>query len=135
SSVLDELIDKDAEKLRQDVELIDGIYGDFDVEEYLKGEIAPVFFGSALNNFGIKELLEKFLEIAPFPQARQSSERKVDPDEKKFSGFIFKIHANLDPRHRDRIAFLRVCSGKFERNKFFKHVRLNKDIKFASPFT
>jgi peptide chain release factor 3 len=133
--LLDELLDKDAEKLRQDVELIEGVYGDFKIEEYLEGREAPVFFGSALNNFGIKELLEKFLEIAPFPQARQSSERQVEPDENKFSGFIFKIHANLDPRHRDRIAFLRVCSGEFERNKFFHHVRLHKNMKFASPFT
>ena len=135
SPLLDELIDKDAIRLRQDVELIDGVYGDFDVNDYLSGEVAPVFFGSALNNFGIKELLEKFLEIAPFPQARQSDERKVMPEETKFTGFVFKIHANLDPRHRDRIAFLRVCSGKFERNKFFHHVRLNKNMKFASPFT
>ncbi|MFM6983847.1 MAG: peptide chain release factor 3 [Chitinophagaceae bacterium] len=135
SPQLDELIDRDADKLRADVELIEGIYGEFNVEDYLKGELAPVFFGSALNNFGIKELLEKFLEVAPFPQARTSSERQVNPDEPKFSGFIFKIHANLDPRHRDRIAFLRVCSGKFERNKFFHHVRLDKNMKFASPFT
>ncbi len=135
SSLLDELIDKDAVKLRQDVELIDGVYGDFEVSGYLSGEVAPVFFGSALNNFGIKELLEKFLEIAPFPQSRMSDTRMVEPDENKFSGFIFKIHANLDPRHRDRIAFLRVCSGKFERNKFFYHVRLEKNMKFPSPFT
>ena len=133
--LLDELIDKDAKKLRQDIELIDGVYGDFDVNKYLAGEEAPVFFGSALNNFGIKELLEKFIEIAPFPQPRVSSERTVEPMENKFSGFIFKIHANLDPRHRDRIAFLRVCSGVFERNKFFHHVRLQKNMKFASPFT
>jgi peptide chain release factor 3 len=133
--LLDELLDKDAKTLRQDVDLINGVYGDFDVNEYLNGDLAPVFFGSALNNFGVKELLEKFLEIAPFPQARQSSDRIVDPEESKFTGFIFKIHANLDPRHRDRIAFLRVCSGKFERNKFFHHVRLDKNMKFASPFT
>lgn len=133
--LVDELIGKDAEKLRADVELINGIYGAFDPNDYLEGHLAPVFFGSALNNFGIKELLEKFLEIAPYPQPRQSNEREVAPAEKKFSGFIFKIHANLDPRHRDRIAFLRVCSGKFERNKFFHHVRLDKNMKFASPFT
>ncbi len=132
---LEELIEKDADKLRQDVELINGVYGDFNVENYLQGLEAPVFFGSALNTFGVKELLEKFLEIAPFPQPRQSSEREVLPTEKKFTGFVFKIHANLDPRHRDRIAFLRVCSGEFERNKFFYHVRLDKNVRFASPFT
>jgi len=135
SPLVDELLEKDADKLRADVDLIDGVYGDFDIDYYLSGDLAPVFFGSALNNFGVKELLEKFLEIAPYPQARQSSERLVTPEEPKFSGFIFKIHANLDPRHRDRIAFLRVCSGKFERNKFFHHVRLDKNMKFASPFT
>ena len=133
--LLDELLDKDADKLRSDVELINGVYAEFEVQDYLEGQVAPVFFGSALNNFGVKELLEKFLEIAPFPQPRQSSDKLIPPNEKKFSGFVFKIHANLDPRHRDRIAFLRVCSGKFERNKFFHHVRLDKNIKFASPFT
>jgi peptide chain release factor 3 len=133
--LLDELLEKDASNLRNDVDLINGVYSDFDVDDYLSGNLAPVFFGSALNNFGVKELLEKFLEIAPFPQPRQSSDRVVAPEETKFTGFIFKIHANLDPRHRDRIAFLRVCSGKFERNKFFHHVRLNKNMKFASPFT
>jgi peptide chain release factor 3 len=129
--LLDELLEKDASNLRNDVDLINGVYSDFDVDDYLSGNLAPVFFGSALNNFGVKELLEKFLEIAPFPQPRQSSDRVVAPEETKFTGFIFKIHANLDPRHRDRIAFLRVCSGKFERNKFFHHVRLNKNMKIC----
>ncbi|MFN4885850.1 MAG: peptide chain release factor 3 [Bacteroidota bacterium] len=133
--ILDDLIGQYANELRQDVELIDSVYDPFNVHRYLKGELAPVFFGSAMNNFGVKELLEKFLEIAPVPQSRESDKREITPTEEKFSGFVFKIHANIDPRHRDRIAFLRVCSGKFERNKFYKHVRLNKEYKFPNPVT
>src|SRR5690606_38837669 len=100
---------------------------------YRSGYLAPVFFGSAINNFGVKELLETFIQIAPFPQARESDVRMIAPTEKKFTGFIFKIHANLDPNHRDRIAFCRITSGKFERNTFYLHTRLNKKLKFASP--
>lgn len=133
--ILDDLIGQYANELRQDVELMDSVYDPFNVDRYLKGELAPVFFGSAMNNFGVKELLEKFLEIAPVPQSRESDKREITPTEEKFSGFVFKIHANIDPRHRDRIAFLRVCSGKFERNKFYKHVRLNKEYKFPNPVT
>jgi peptide chain release factor 3 len=125
---------KDVSKLREDVELIEGVYGDLDMDYYLDAQIAPVFFGSALNNFGIQELLDTFVEIAPNPLPRTTSVREVAPNEPKFSGFIFKIHANLDPKHRDRIAFLRVCSGKFERNKNYKHVRLEKQFKFANPY-
>ncbi len=125
---------KDVSKLREDVELIEGVYGDLDMEYYLDAQIAPVFFGSALNNFGIQELLDTFVEIAPNPLPRATSLREVEPNEPKFSGFVFKIHANLDPKHRDRIAFLRVCSGKFERNKNYKHVRLEKQFKFANPY-
>ncbi len=127
--------ERDAVQLREDVELVDGVYDVFSQEAYQRGELAPVFFGSAINNFGVKELLDTFCEISPVPQPRPTDVRLVEPAEKKFSGFIFKIHANLDPRHRDRIAFLRICSGKFERGKFFHHVRLNKDIRFSSPFT
>lgn len=123
----------DAAKLREDVELIEGVYDTFDTEAYLRGEIAPVFFGSAINNFGVSELLETFVNIAPAPRQREATERTVEPEEEKFTGFVFKIHANIDPRHRDRIAFLRVCSGKFERNKFFHHVRLQKEFRFSSP--
>ena len=100
-------------------------------EAYRKAQIAPVFFGSALNNFGIQELLETFIQIAPKPQFRVTEERKVLPEEKKLSGFIFKIHANLDPNHRDRIAFFRICSGIFERNKFYYHTRLGKKFAFC----
>jgi peptide chain release factor 3 len=126
---------KDADQLREDVELIEGVYGDFDRETYLSGEIAPVFFGSAVNNFGVQELLDTFTEIAPSTQPRQTDVRVVEPMEKKFTGFVFKIHANLDPKHRDRIAFMRVCSGTFERNKFYKHVRLDKNLRFNNPYT
>ncbi|MDQ6888665.1 MAG: peptide chain release factor 3 [Bacteroidota bacterium] len=126
---------KDAAHLREDVELIDGVYGEFDREPYLQGKVAPVFFGSAINNFGVKELLETFIQIAPLPQHREVTTRVVEPYEDKFSGFIFKIHANLDPRHRDRIAFLRVCAGKFERNKYFHHVRLDKNVRFSNPYS
>ena len=115
------------------MELVEGVYDPFEREAYLDGKLAPVFFGSALNNFGVNELLNTFVDISPAPLPRETEERKVDPMDKDFSGFIFKIHANLDPNHRDRIAFLRVCSGKFERNKFFKHVRLGKNLKFNNP--
>lgn len=126
---------KDANQLREDVELIEVVYDDLNVEDYLNAKVAPVFFGSAVNNFGIQEMLDTFISIAPFPGARQTTVGEKEPTESAFSGFIFKIHANLDPRHRDRIAFLRVCTGKFERNKNFHHVRLNKNLKFHNPYT
>jgi peptide chain release factor 3 len=136
SSILDEKVgDKDAASLREDVELIDGVYGALDADTYLGGDVAPVFFGSAINNFGVKEMLDTFIRIAPRPRDRETNKRKVSVDEDRFSGFIFKIHANLDPKHRDRIAFLRVCSGKFERNKYFHHVRLDKDVRFSNPYS
>lgn len=132
---LDDVFRDEAKVLRHDVELIDAIYDDFDKKAYLEGKLAPVFFGSALNNFGINELLETFVEIAPAPSKRESTTGIIQPDHSEFSGFVFKIHANLDPRHRDRIAFLRIVSGKFERNKFYHHVRLNRDLKFSNPAT
>ena len=122
-----------AAQLREDVSLLKGVYGSFDNEKYLAGDLAPAFFGSALNNFGVRETLDAFIEMAPPPGARQAATRKVEPGEKTFSGFVFKIHANLDLRHRDRIAFFRVCSGKFERNAFYKHVRLNTNLRFTNP--
>ncbi|MFC6100969.1 peptide chain release factor 3 [Olivibacter domesticus] len=124
---------KASNKLREEAELVEGVYEPFDLSLYRSGYLAPVFFGSAINNFGIEELLDTFIEIAPPPQARETDKRIVKPDENKFTGFIFKIHANLDPNHRDRIAFCRVCSGKFERNKFYQHTRSSKKLKFASP--
>jgi peptide chain release factor 3 len=122
-----------AEQLRADVDLIDGVYDQLDVNKYLDGEISPVFFGSAVNNFGIHELLDCFVEIAPSPLARDTDSGFVKPEDTKFSGFIFKIHANLDPKHRDRIAFLRICSGVFERNKYYTNVREKKQLRFSNP--
>ena len=134
--LLDEKLgERDAAQLREDVELVEGVHGTLDVSAYLAGQVAPVFFGSAINNFGVKEMLDTFIRIAPSPVARETTLRQVDAQEDKFSGFIFKIHANLDPKHRDRIAFLRVCSGKFERNKYYHHVRLDKDVRFSNPYS
>ena len=122
-----------ADKLRGELELIDGVYPEFDKEEYLKGELAPVFFGSALNNFGVQELLDCFVEIAPSPRPVKAEEREVDPEEPKFTGFIFKITANIDPNHRSCIAFCKICSGKFVRNAPYLHVRHGKTMRFSSP--
>ncbi|MFW5718313.1 MAG: peptide chain release factor 3 [Spirochaetota bacterium] len=133
--VLDRELGSAAQQLREDVELVDGVYEPFDTNEYRAGNVAPVFFGSALNNFGVRELLETFVRIAPPPAPRESDTRMVEPSEQKFSGFVFKIHANLDPRHRDRIAFLRVCSGTFQKDKPFRHVRNGKDIRFSRPYS
>lgn len=131
---LDELVTPVfAEELREEMEIINGVYDDFDRQKYLDGDIAPVFFGSAVNNFGVQELLDTFIEISPSPIGRETDVRFVEPYDPKFTGFVFKIHANLDPKHRDRIAFLRIVSGKFERNKFYTHVRLNKNFKFPNP--
>ena len=134
--ILDDKIgERDAANLREDVELIDGVYGKLHIDDYLEGKVAPVFFGSAVNNFGVKEMLDTFIRIAPVPRDRETNEREVGVDEEKFSGFVFKIHANLDPKHRDRIAFLRVCSGRFERNKYYHHVRMEKDVRFSNPYS
>jgi len=122
-----------SKKLREDLDLIEGVYSVLDVKRYLDAEVAPVFFGSALNNFGVKELLDCFIEIAPSPRPVQAEERMVYPEEDEFTGFIFKIHANMDPNHRSRIAFVKICSGKFERNINYKHVRFNRLMKFSSP--
>ncbi|MDL2223689.1 peptide chain release factor 3 [Bacteroidales bacterium OttesenSCG-928-M06] len=121
-----------ANQLRTDIELIEGVYPEFDVNTYLSGDIAPVFFGSALNNFGVKELLDCFVHIAPSPRPIIAEEREINPEKDPFSGFIFKIHANMDPNHRSCIAFLKICSGKFERNTNYKHVRFDKLMKFSS---
>lgn len=125
--------DDAAGKLREDVEWIKMAYEPFDDNLYKEGYMAPVFFGSAINNFGVKELLDTFVTIAPSPLPRHTDNRIVNPTETEFSGFVFKIHANLDPNHRDRIAFCRVVSGKFERNKFYFHTRLSKKFRFSSP--
>ncbi|MEO6583391.1 MAG: peptide chain release factor 3 [Ferruginibacter sp.] len=133
--LINKIGEKDAKVLQEDVELIDGVYGELDMDAYLNGNVAPVFFGSAVNNFGVKEMLDTFVRIAPTPRPRATTTRSVKPEEENFSGFIFKIHANLDPKHRDRIAFLRVCSGKFSRNTYYNHVRLHKDVRFNNPYS
>lgn len=134
SDELDKTIGEgDAEQLRSDLELIEGVYPEFDRETYLSADVAPVFFGSALNTFGVKELLDCFIQIAPAPRPIEAVERVVNPEEIPFSGFVFKIHANMDPNHRSCIAFVKVCSGKFERNAPYRHIRLNKQLKFAAP--
>ena len=122
-----------AETLREELELVEGIYAKFNKEQYLNGELQPVFFGSALNNFGVRELLDCFVSIAPPPKPKQSEERLVKPEEEKFTGFVFKIHANMDPNHRDRLAFIKIVSGEFKRNVPYLHVRHNKKLKFSSP--
>jgi peptide chain release factor 3 len=122
-----------SKKLREDVHFIENVYEPFSEDLYREGYLAPVFFGSAINNFGVKELLETFIRISPAPRSRETDKRTVDPAEDAFSGFIFKIHANIDPNHRNRIAFCRIVSGRFERNKFYYHTRLNKSIRFSSP--
>ena len=134
SSDLDKHIgEDDAQKLRDDLELVDGVYPEFNVDEYRSAEVAPVFFGSALNNFGVQELLNCFVEIAPSPRPTKAEEREMVPTEPKFTGFIFKITANIDPNHRSCIAFCKVCSGKFVRNTPYLHVRLGKTVRFSSP--
>lgn len=125
--------DADAAKLREDLELIEGVYPEFDHEQYLAGKVAPVFFGSALNTFGVKELLDCFVKIAPSPRPVGAVERVIEPSEPAFSGFVFKIHANMDPNHRSCIAFVKICSGKFERNAPYKHIRSGKLLKFSAP--
>ena len=124
--------EQDAQKLRDDLELVDGVYPEFDVENYRAGHVAPVFFGSALNNFGVQELLNCFVQIAPSPRPTMAEEREVQPTEPKFTGFIFKITANIDPNHRSCIAFCKICSGKFVRNQPYRHVRLDKTLRFSS---
>ncbi len=134
SSDLEQHVGEDfAQHLRDDLELVDGVYPEFNVDDYRKAEVAPVFFGSALNNFGVQELLDCFVQIAPYPQPTKAEERMVTPDEPKFTGFIFKITANIDPNHRSCIAFCKICSGKFLRNQPYYHVRLDKTVRFSSP--
>ena len=121
--------------LREEIELVEGAGASFDADAYLAGEVTPVFFGTALRNFGIRELLDFFVEMAPPPLPRPANERLVDADEHTFSGFVFKIQANMDPQHRDRIAFLRICSGKFEPGMKLRHVRLGRDVAVANALT
>jgi peptide chain release factor 3 len=122
-----------ANKLVEEIEIINEVYPNFSKEDYLNCKQQPVFFGSALNNFGVKELLDCFISVAPPPTRKNSDERIVEPNENKFTGFIFKIHANMDPKHRDRLAFIKIVSGRFKRNTPYLHVRSNKKFKFSSP--
>ena len=132
--ILDELLGEAAAKeLREEVDTLTQVYPKFDQRAYERGELNPIFFGSAINNFGVKEMLDCFVDIAPKPLPRETEERIIDPYENKFTGFVFKIHANMDPKHRDRIAFMRICSGVFERNTNYFHVRNNKKMKFSNP--
>ena len=133
SELVEHVGEREAQQLRDDLELIDGVYPEFNVDTYRSAEVAPVFFGSALNNFGVQELLNCFVEIAPSPKPTKAEERTVEPEEPKFTGFIFKITANIDPNHRSCIAFCKVCSGKFVRNQPYQHIRLNKTVRFSSP--
>ncbi|WP_298039630.1 peptide chain release factor 3 [uncultured Desulfuromonas sp.] len=129
---LDELLGSQADELREDVELLEGAANPFELEHYLKGNQTPVFFGSAINNFGVQEMLDAFVEQAPPPRPRETTTREVSPYEEPFSGFVFKIQANMDPAHRDRIAFFRVCSGKFTRGMKVRHHRIGKEVAIAN---
>lgn len=134
SAELEQMVGEgNAKKLREDLELVEGVYPEFCVDDYLAADVAPVFFGSALNNFGVQELLDCFVKIAPSPRPVEAEERTVCPEEDKFTGFIFKITANIDPNHRSCIAFCKVCSGKFVRNAPYLHVRYGKQLRFSSP--
>ncbi|MEN8805617.1 MAG: peptide chain release factor 3 [Wenyingzhuangia sp.] len=131
---LDEMIgNKAADTLREEIEMVEGVYPSFDQQDYINGDLQPVFFGSALNNFGVKELLDCFIDIAPTPQPKKAEERLIDSKEEKLTGFVFKIHANMDPKHRDRLAFIKIVSGTFKRNVPYLHVRNGKKMKFSSP--
>jgi len=131
-SRLDDLLGSQADELREDVALIEGAADPFDLEQYLKGSQTPVFFGSAINNFGVQEMLDAFVEMAPPPGPRPTTTRMVSPDEEAFSGFAFKIQANMDPAHRDRIAFVRICSGRFKRGMKVVHHRIGKGVTLAN---
>lgn len=121
--------------IREEIELVRGATNEFDLEEYLAGRMTPVFFGTALGNFGVREMLDGFVEWAPTPRSRATNEREVAAEEEKFTGFVFKIQANMDPKHRDRIAFMRVCSGTYNQGMKMRHVRIAKDIKIADAVT
>lgn len=132
---LDDILEGQADELREELELVQGASNQFDKEAYLAGKQTPVFFGSAINNFGIAELLDDFVEHAPGPQPHNTVTRVVEPGEDNFTGFSFKIQANMDPQHRDRVAFVRICSGSFKRGMKVRHVRLGKDIRLNDALT
>lgn len=135
SNAADERLGLYAEELREMVELVKGASHEFDLDGYRAGTLTPVFFGTALGNFGVREMLDGFVEWAPPPLPRESEDQSIDPTNPDFSGFVFKIQANMDPNHRDRIAFLRVCSGRYERGMKMRHVRIGKDVRIADAVT
>jgi peptide chain release factor 3 len=132
---LDELFGSMAEELRDEIELVRGASHEFDLQAFLDGKMTPVFFGSAMNNFGVTELMDSFVEYAPAPQSRGTVSRDVDATEEPFTGFVFKIQANMDPKHRDRIAFMRVCSGHYTKGMKMRQVRIGKDVTIANAVT
>ncbi len=133
--VLDEILGGDAADLRDEIELVKGASHEFDLQAYQRGELTPVFFGSGINNFGVRELLDALDDYAPKPKSRMTQTREVKPEEEKFTGFVFKIQANMDPGHRDRIAFVRICSGIYSKSMKVKHVRIGKEIKLNDAVT
>ncbi|KPK12095.1 MAG: peptide chain release factor 3 [Acidithiobacillales bacterium SG8_45] len=132
---LDKLIGDQAQELRDEIDLVKGASNEFDLDAYLGGELTPVFFGSAINNFGVQELLDAFVEHAPAPLARETDKRQVGPAEDKLTGFVFKIQANMDPQHRDRIAFMRLTSGKFTKGMKMYQVRIGRDVQVPNAIT
>lgn len=132
---LDEIVGRQADELREEIELVQGASHELDLDAYRRGELTPVFFGSAINNFGVRELLDAFVRYAPGPIARETQQRRVEPQEEKFTGFVFKIQANMDPAHRDRIAFLRVCSGSYKKGMKMRHVRIGKTVQISNAIT
>jgi peptide chain release factor 3 len=132
---LDDLFGDLAQELREEIELVRGASYEFDLDMFLSGELSPTFFGSAMNNFGITELMDSFVEYAPMPQSRETKTRVVEAQEQPFSGFVFKIQANMDPKHRDRVAFLRVCSGQYKKGMKLRQTRTGKDVTIANAVT
>ena len=132
---LDEILGQQADELREELELVEGACHPFDETAYLAGELTPVYFGSAINNFGVAELLDGFVKYAPPPQPRSTTGREIAPSEPAFTGFAFKIQANMDPQHRDRVAFVRICSGNYSKGMKARHVRLGKDVRLADALT
>lgn len=132
---MDQLLGDQAAELREEIELVQGASHALDLEAYARGELTPVFFGSAINNFGVRELLDAFVSYAPPPQPYTTQQREVQPQEESFSGFVFKIQANMDPAHRDRIAFMRVCSGSYKKGMKMRHVRIGKTVQISNAIT
>ncbi|MGH8605527.1 MAG: peptide chain release factor 3, partial [Gammaproteobacteria bacterium] len=132
---LEKKLEGELKTLQEEIDLISGAGCGFDEQAFSNGEVTPVFFGCALNDFGVKELLDSFVENAPAPRARDTLSRLVDPHEDRFSGFVFKIQANMDPAHRDRVAFLRVCSGRYTKGMTLYHSRLQRDLRTSNALT